>query len=787
MKNIFRFNTNIFVALLLCFFSFTEEIAAQSVPQGFNYQAVARDSEGFPLANKEVAVEISVLEGTPTGTLVYQETHLPVTNTFGLFNLVIGEGMPTFAGSTFSNFSEIDWIANSFFIKVRVDFGSSELLNEMVDMGTMQLLSVPYALVADTALNAPAPEFIDLIAGQNVGDIIIWNGTAWQIDQPFLKKDGSTDLTGHWTIANKNITLVEGTLSAKHLIADDITLFLGQAQVNEFSTDYWLGGIDPHHTSIPTEVAVKWYIDHKDDSIANQGPWTYDDGLNLLYNQTAYIGIGAVPSEKLHIATSTGSFLCTGAFDGVTPVQTSGSGTRMYFSGSKAAFRAGHLDASAADFWNNSNMGNYSAAFGQNTKASGARSFAIGYQNTASGASAFAAGENNIVSGNSAMSFGSSNTIAAINAGSIGYSNILNNFAEGSFAIGNSNNIISKYSLAVGLENTIQSDRSIAIGRNNLVTGLSCISVGNDNQVQGAYSAAFGINNQILAGVGYGLNSLVSGELSKTQGTSAVALGFQNFAKESFSVAMGNNCTAFRASSVAIGNNNFAEGGSSVALGRGTYAYSFNETTVGSYNTSYLPINQTDWSVADRLFVVGNGTSTSARSDAFIIWKDGKTGIGTNNRNDFSGTVRLVVAGDIKANGTVYPSDERLKTNILPLENTLEKVMKLRSVNYYWRTTEFPERNFSNNIQFGLIAQEVEQIFPEMVQTDSEGFKSVNYTSLIPVLIETIQTQQQQIEELKNANSSEQATIENLTEDYEELKTRLDAIEALIKASASAE
>jgi hypothetical protein len=64
--------------------------------------------------------------------------------------------------------------------------------------------------------------------------------------------------------------------------------------------------------------------------------------------------------------------------------------------------------------------------------------------------------------------------------------------------------------------------------------------------------------------------------------------------------------------------------------------------------------------------------------------------------------------------------------------------------------TAFPQMHFDNNMQYGLIAQEVEKVFPEMVKPiDSNGYKGVDYVKLIPVLVEAIKEQQKQIEALK--------------------------------------
>ena len=90
-------------------------------------------------------------------------------------------------------------------------------------------------------------------------------------------------------------------------------------------------------------------------------------------------------------------------------------------------------------------------------------------------------------------------------------------------------------------------------------------------------------------------------------------------------------------------------------------------------------------------------------------------------------------------------SDERLKTNIKTIENALDKTLLLRGVNY----NDF--RIEPDKLRMGLIAQEVELIVPEVVNTDSEtSIKSIEYQNLVGLLVEAIKEQQKQINELKN-------------------------------------
>jgi hypothetical protein len=88
-------------------------------------------------------------------------------------------------------------------------------------------------------------------------------------------------------------------------------------------------------------------------------------------------------------------------------------------------------------------------------------------------------------------------------------------------------------------------------------------------------------------------------------------------------------------------------------------------------------------------------------------------------------------------------SDNRLKTNIQPIENCLDKVMNLNGIYFNWTD---PERSSKRNI--GLIAQNVQDVVPELVN-DSDEYLSVNYSQMVAVLIGAIQEQQKQIDELK--------------------------------------
>jgi hypothetical protein len=140
---------------------------------------------------------------------------------------------------------------------------------------------------------------------------------------------------------------------------------------------------------------------------------------------------------------------------------------------------------------------------------------------------------------------------------------------------------------------------------------------------------------------------------------------------------------------------------------------------------------------------LGDWYIRSAHDGGRVIMQDQSAsayvGIGTGTP-----AYKLDVNGIIRGNN-VSPSDARWKKNIAPLTNALDTIERLRGVRYDWRAEEFPKINFEPGPQIGLIAQEVKEILPEAVSQDREGFYSVAYSKLIPVLVEGMKEQQDQL------------------------------------------
>ncbi len=141
-----KFFTSVFAIFLVL------ALSAQS-PQKLSYQAIVRNQAGKLLQNTGVGIRLSILQGSASGTVAYTETHQAVTNANGLVSVEIG------GGTTSGNFAGINWANGPYFLKSETDPAGGT--NYSIS-GVSQLLSVPYALHAQTAANAFSGDYNDL-------------------------------------------------------------------------------------------------------------------------------------------------------------------------------------------------------------------------------------------------------------------------------------------------------------------------------------------------------------------------------------------------------------------------------------------------------------------------------------------------------------------------------------------------------------------------------------------------------------------------------------------------
>jgi hypothetical protein len=175
-------------SLLTTVFSLALVAICFAQPSSFNYQMVVRDSDGNLITDQEISVRMSIREDDPTGDVVYQEEHSVQTSSFGLAAVQVGDGTSS------GDIDDVDWEDSDHYLQVEVDPDGG---TDWIDMGTSQLLSVPYALHAETASDVddddadPSNELQDLSLNGNTLSISQGNSVelpGGEVDQDAIAK-----------------------------------------------------------------------------------------------------------------------------------------------------------------------------------------------------------------------------------------------------------------------------------------------------------------------------------------------------------------------------------------------------------------------------------------------------------------------------------------------------------------------------------------------------------------------------------------------------------------------
>ena len=245
------------------------------------------------------------------------------------------------------------------------------------------------------------------------------------------------------------------------------------------------------------------------------------------------------------------------------------------------------------------------------------------------------------------------------------------------------------------------------------------------NNTAGTYSVAMGY--ETTAGVDPTGNIPAEVYYATSMGWQTIASGLHStamvrtgLASGMMSTKTGANAKASGTASTAMGRST-ASGSKSTSMGWDTIASDYGSLVIGTYNSSgSSATSATSFSTSNTAFVIGNGTR-GATSDAFKVMFNGDTTVS----ND------LTVSGDV-----VVSSDARLKSNIVSLGSTLSRLLLIDGKSYEMKGKQ----------KIGLLAQDIKEVFPELVTEDDNEMLAVNYQGLVPVLINAVKERQSEID-----------------------------------------
>lgn len=437
---------------------------------------------------------------------------------------------------------------------------------------------------------------------------------------------------------------------------------------------------------------------------------------------------------------------------------------------------------------------NDSYAFGAGAVASGIGSFAFGsvgrdtttfastgVYTTASGNYSFAFGQASQASGIGSVSFGLNNISSRDYSISIGYNNLSSGYLANSFG---ANNVASGwFSTALGFMNTAKGDVSLAIGNSAIAAGVGSIAIGLDNVQFGSWYAPIEADGDRSVAIGHGVTasayaSFVVGQQNEIPGSYSVnswvdtdplfVIGNGNGGSSTFKIPIRSNAM------VVLKNGNVGFGTSTPTKNlevAGDALFDGNEINSGYIRVVGYPSPIYSGSANQGLYIGWNKSGNTGEANFINQIGGGSGGFTFDNTNALLYHVRLMtilgsgnvgigytdpsyplsVNGTIDATGYHTTSDIRFKKDVQPITDALNKILELQGVSFNWDKTSASELNFDDQTHFGFIAQDIEKILPQVVSTanDNNQTKSVAYGDVVPVLVEAIKEQQQQIEVLK--------------------------------------
>jgi hypothetical protein len=349
----------------------------------------------------------------------------------------------------------------------------------------------------------------------------------------------------------------------------------------------------------------------------------------------------------------------------------------------RGSFASGYKSQAGGKF--STALGYWAQASGDNAFASGNISMATGTNSCAIGSEAYAQGYNSVAVGTSTEASGSSAFAAGNNTEASGVN---------SCAIGMGCRATGEYGMAFGGGLTLASGYgAVAIGLHAQATADGATAIGTGSVASNSYASAMGRLNEAS-----GSGSTAIGYYNDATGSYSTALGYYTIASNSYSSAFGRNSEASGYNSTAIGYNTTASGYYSTAIGHTTTAQAYGSLVIGRYNN--ILGTSASWVDGDPIFVIGNGTNSTATSNAFMVRNDGRVVVPNlytetttntkkalyvdslgklcvNTAKDENNTSYLDEIEELKNENSRLQSDLDIqKARIAKLEESLEKLLK---------------------------------------------------------------------------------------------------------------
>ncbi|WP_298543347.1 tail fiber domain-containing protein [uncultured Aquimarina sp.] len=794
--------------------------------QTFNYQAVVRDATGDPVTNQSIGVLVRIIEGSAAGSVVYNEAHTVTSSDQGVITFLVG------GGTSGANFLAIDWSKQNQWIDVQVDITGG---TSYVSIGTSKLQFVPYAMYALNSNNATNAGPFDYTGG------VISNNNGNIFTDDFVFGSSQLDANGSFNASFNNRMFFDKSKAAfragytqqaqwDEANVGDYSVGFGEGGTasgrNSFSMGRNANATGNEAFAFGTNAGGFGDFSRGFGVTARAfGDYATAIGRQIIANSMAEIQLGQystfvsgsadtwVPTDRLFVIGNGQEDINLALNSDALVMLKNGNTTLNGMltidgdnQGAGTSFTLPAQDGTALQIMQTDGAGNVSWV----TPAADA------IPNGGNNGEVLSTNGSGVLSwiSNDILPAGGTNGFVLSTDGSGNYSWITSDDADADATNeielptgGNNGQVlatdgsgvyswIDQPALPVTVFSTVNNVTSNApgtIATDDFVFGSTQLDnlTGADDNSRMFYDksrGAFRAGNMVDGVGGFdeanlGPFSVGFGQVNTATGWYAATMGINNTSSGFGSLTAGNTNVASGNQSVALGSNNTASGTQSFTLGYALKAESVGQVSLGYFNTEDAG-NPNAYIDTDRLFVIGNGVSDIngiTRSDAFLMLKNGNTafsgnvGVGTTTPET---TYALNVNGDLNYTGNLTNiSDRRYKKNIETLSNSLDKILKTEGVQYEMRKDEFSDMKFADGPQYGVIAQEIEKIFPNLVTTNDNGYKSVNYTGLIPVLVEALKEQQQLIQQQQSEITELKAEVSTASN----LEKRLQALEAVVK------